>query len=61
MIVHCHICENAWVEVDQPEDAIIDDPIYRCTMCNEYLEEHEPDRVLPEENINVIDIFNCGS
>jgi hypothetical protein len=61
MIIHCHICENTWVEIDQPEDAIIEDPIYRCIACNEYLEEHEPTRVLTKENINILDIINCGS
>lgn len=44
--VYCEVCSSAWIDTIQE----IDVPVYRCTMCNDYIRENEPDRELREQN-----------
>jgi len=48
MKIYCQICESAWIETSE----VLQEPVYRCNMCNDYLEKYEPDRKLLDENIN---------
>lgn len=57
MIIYCEICENAHFETTE----VIENAVYRCTMCKEHIEKHESDRKLEAENYNhklVIDWCN---
>jgi hypothetical protein len=48
MIIYCEICENAYIDTTE----IIENPVYRCTMCKEHIEKYESNRELTPENYN---------
>jgi len=55
--IYCQICDSAYIETTE----VIDEPVYRCTMCNEYLMEHEPFRELDDENYSEEYIVDSGN
>ena len=57
MKIFCEICESSWIETTE----VIQDPIYRCTMCKDYIMEHESDRVLQDENFDYKLVTDAGN
>jgi hypothetical protein len=57
MKIYCQICESAWIETSE----VLQEPVYRCTMCNDYLAQHESDRKIEDENINYDLVEDYGS
>ena len=57
MKIYCQICESAWIETSE----VILEPVYRCTMCNDHLAQHEPDRKLLDENYNYELVEDSGN
>ena len=55
--IYCDICDSAWIETTE----VIDEPVYRCSMCRDYLMEHEPDRELPDENYSEEYVIDSGN
>jgi hypothetical protein len=56
-IIHCHICETAWIETTQE----IQKPIYRCRMCNLELIETDTQRYSKLPKMNCLDEFITDS
>jgi hypothetical protein len=57
MKIYCHICETAWIETSE----VLQEPVYRCTMCNDYLAQHESDRELEDENYDYKLVTDAGN
>ena len=55
--IYCQICDSAYIVTTE----VIDEPVYRCSMCNDYLLQNEPDRELDDENYSLEYIIDSGN
>jgi hypothetical protein len=55
--IYCHICDSAYIETTE----VIDEPVYRCSMCESYVAEMDPHRELPEENYSEECVIDSGN
>ena len=55
--IYCEICQSAYIITSE----VIQQPVYRCAMCQDHIDEHEPGRVLQDENYNYKLVIDCGN
>ncbi len=55
--IYCEICESAYFTTTE----VIQQPLYRCTMCQEHIDKHESHRVLQEQNYDHKLVIDCGN
>lgn len=55
--IYCEVCNSAYITTSE----VIQQPVYRCTMCQDHIDKHEPGRILQDENYDYKLVIDSGN